>query len=545
MADRAPRPRVNVLGVGIDPVNLDLAMVQIDGWIHQRRPHYVCLAPVHNILACQDDPELKRVFNRSGLTTPDGMPLVWIARAHGYRQAGRVYGPDLMLALCHHGLPRGYRHYFYGAGPGVAAKLADVLRERFPGLQVVGADSPPFRPLSAAEQTAEVERIRAASPDVVWVAVGSPRQERWMADNLDRVGAPVMIGVGAAFDFVSGRKPWAPRWIQRSGLEWLFRLATEPRRLWRRYLRYPLFVVLYAAQGLGVKRFPMEGDPAAMHDLTGDGEAPNPAEWPDSGPFDLETVARAEVLGVKVLALTVESLHALIANAIDSGQRVLLPNVNAHALNLAYEQPWLRRFFNQANAVFPDGSGALYAARFQRREFRRRITYADWMWHLAEMCAERGYTLYFLGGRPGVAEQAAEAMRAWNPSLQVVGCHHGYFDKSPAGAENRAVVDDINRLAPDILIVGMGMPLQERWFADNWSDLTVPVGLTGGAVFDYISGGLRRPPRLLTEHGLEWLGRLLIEPRRLWRRYLVGIPKYVWRVLRQLPGPGKRGPSDE
>lgn len=523
-----------MLGVGVDPVNLEQALADFNRWIEDRQPHYVCLAPVHNILACQDDPLLKRVFNRSDLTTPDGMPLVWIARASGYSDADRVYGPELLLEACRHGVAHGHRHYFYGAGEGVAAELVAKLEREIPGLQVAGFRAPPFRPLSADEEEAEVARIRAADPDIVWVALGSPRQERWMAENVARIGAPVLIGVGAAFDFVSGRKPWAPRWIQRSGFEWLFRLATEPRRLWRRYLRYPLFVFLYTAQVVGLKRFPLETGIEAAGSLSSGGSTDD-VEAVDAVARQVDSAPpTADILGVRVLALSVESLHAMIAAAIETDGRSLLPNVNAHALNLAYEQPWLRRFFNQADAVFPDGSGALFAARFQERAFRERITYADWMWDLAEMCARGGYSLYFLGGRPGVAASAAKALQVRNPDLRIVGTHHGYFEKSMDSIDNQAVVDEINRLRPDILLVGMGMPLQERWLDENWEQLEVHVGLTAGAAFDYVSGRLRRPPRFLTDHGLEWLGRLLIEPRRLWRRYVLGIPKYSWRVLRQL-----------
>jgi N-acetylglucosaminyldiphosphoundecaprenol N-acetyl-beta-D-mannosaminyltransferase len=529
------RSRVNVLGVGVDPINLRTALAAIDRWIERGERHYVCLAPVHNILACQDDPGLERVFNQSGLTTPDGMPLVWIARAHGYRQTNRVYGPDLLLAACEHGLSPGYSHYFYGGGPRVAHDLARALISRFPGLKVAGTAAPPLRPLSAREQQDEIDRINAASPDIVWVAIGSPRQEHWMADNVDQLNASILIGVGAAFDFLSGRKPWAPRWIQRSGFEWLFRLATEPRRLWRRYLRYPQFVVLYAAQVLGIRRFPMNSAGSSPHPAVGGAEAGHDGERGSAAGIDLDDLPSARVLGVKVLALTVESLHRLIASAIQADRKILLPNVNAHALNLAYEQPWLRQFFNQADAVFPDGSGALFAARFQGSGFRERITYADWMWQLAGLCSEQGFSLYLLGGREGVAAEAAQALSRANPELQVAGTHHGYFDKTRGAPENNAVLEEINRLRPDILLVGFGMPLQERWFKENWSDLHVRVGLTSGAAFDYVAGRLRRPPRLLTEHGLEWLGRLLIEPGRLWRRYLIGLPKFTWRALFHRP----------
>ena len=179
------------------------------------------------------------------------MPLVWLSRARGFGYVNRVYGPDLMLALCERSLSKGYRHFLYGGAPGVPEKLAENLKRRFPGLDVVGTYSPPFRPLTHEEDERVVRMINEAGPDIVWVGLSTPKQERWMAGHIGRLEAPVLIGVGAAFDFHSGVKRQAPRWMQRSGLEWLFRLLTEPRRLWRRYLIYnSLFVWNLMKEGI-------------------------------------------------------------------------------------------------------------------------------------------------------------------------------------------------------------------------------------------------------------------------------------------------------
>jgi N-acetylglucosaminyldiphosphoundecaprenol N-acetyl-beta-D-mannosaminyltransferase len=188
------------------------------------------------------------------MVTPDGMAIVWLLRLMGHRNVQRVYGPDLMLAACERSLETGWKHFFYGGGPDVAQDLRRRLEERFPSLAIAGTYTPPFRPLTPDEDRAVIEQIRASGADIVWVGISTPKQERWMAEHVGKVGAPVLIGVGAAFDFLSGHKPQAPRWMQRSGLEWLFRLCTEPRRLWRRYAEYPLFAALVAAQLLGLRR---------------------------------------------------------------------------------------------------------------------------------------------------------------------------------------------------------------------------------------------------------------------------------------------------
>jgi len=252
-------PRVNILGVGISAINMATALEIIEKWITEQSPHYVCVTPVHSVMDCQHSPALRHIQNASGLSTPDGMPLVWLSRLKGFRHVERVYGPDLMLALCERSAAKGYRHFFYGGAEGVPEQLASVLQKRFPGLQVAGTFSPPFRPLTPEEDEQIVQIINKAAPDVVWVGLGSPKQEYWMAEHVGRLTAPVLIGVGAAFDFLTGRKPQAPRWMQRAGLEWLFRLLTEPRRLWRRYLiNNPLFLALVALQALGVRRYRLE-----------------------------------------------------------------------------------------------------------------------------------------------------------------------------------------------------------------------------------------------------------------------------------------------
>jgi N-acetylglucosaminyldiphosphoundecaprenol N-acetyl-beta-D-mannosaminyltransferase len=250
-------PGVNVLGVLVSPVSMAEAVRRVDGWIARQERNYVTVTPAHAVMDAYRDPDLRRIFNASGLTTPDGMSIVWLLRLRGHRDVERVYGPDLLLEVCRHGLEKGYRHFLFGGEEGVAETLRRKLEERFPGLQIVGTWSPPFGAITEREERSTVERINAATPDVVWVGLSTPKQERWMAAHLGRLAAPVMVGVGAAFDFLSGRKHQAPRWIQRTGLEWMFRLATEPRRLWPRYRRYPLFVLLATAQLLGLKRYPI------------------------------------------------------------------------------------------------------------------------------------------------------------------------------------------------------------------------------------------------------------------------------------------------
>ena len=236
-------PRVNILGVGISAINLQQAVDTIARWIAAAEREYVNVCTVHTVMECQNDGRLRQIVNDSGLSTPDGMPLVWLNRFNGHRGAGRVYGPDLMLAACDQLRRIGARHIFYGGAPGDAERLAGRLEARYPGLAVAGTHSPPYRAADAEEDGDVLAAINAARPDIVWVGLGAPKQDYWVSRHRPRLEAPALVAVGAAFDFHAGLMRQAPRWMQRSGLEWLFRLANEPGRLWKRYLvNNPLFI---------------------------------------------------------------------------------------------------------------------------------------------------------------------------------------------------------------------------------------------------------------------------------------------------------------
>lgn len=253
--------KVNILGVGISAINLEQATSVILDWIEQHQKQYICVTPAHGVMDCQKDENLRKIFNSSGLTTPDGMSLVWILKILGKRNVSRVYGPDLMEAICRNSSGKNsYRHFLYGGVNGVPERLSVKLQQNNPNLKIVGTYSPPFRSLTPEEDNEIIDMINSAHPDIVWVGISTPKQERWMAAHLDSLNAPILIGVGAAFDFLSGTKKQAPKWIQRSGLEWLFRLASEPNRLWKRYIQYPRFIALVVSQLLGMREFPFENE---------------------------------------------------------------------------------------------------------------------------------------------------------------------------------------------------------------------------------------------------------------------------------------------
>ena len=245
--------RANILGVGVSAINMETAVSQINGWIERREPNYVIAVPAHCIVECLRSDELRNIYNRAGMVTPDGRPIAWICRLMGHRHVEQVRGSDLMLEVCKRSVGAGYRHFLYGGWPpDVVERLAQWLKERFPGIQIVGTFAPPFRPVTKEEDGLIVERINTARPDIVWIGLGVAKEEYWSESHVGKIVAPVLIGVGAAFDFHSGRKAQAPRWMIRMGLEWFFRCLTEPRRLIPRYLRdNPIFMWNVLRQALG------------------------------------------------------------------------------------------------------------------------------------------------------------------------------------------------------------------------------------------------------------------------------------------------------
>ncbi|HWR14667.1 MAG TPA: WecB/TagA/CpsF family glycosyltransferase [Terriglobales bacterium] len=249
------RPRVRVLGVPVDAIDLTGAVQIVERAIDTGRRGYVCVTGVHGISEAQRDVRFRAVLERAMLVTPDGMPTVWLGRLEGYAHMQRVFGPDLMTAMLSRSEECGHTHFLYGGKLGIADQLRSSLLRKYPGAKIVGTFTPPFRPLSDSEKLGLREKLDVLRPDVVWVGLSTPRQEVFMAEHLEELGAKVMIGVGAAFDFLSGNLRDAPQWMKTAGLQWAHRLAQDPRRLWKRYLiNNSLFLSYLALEKLGLRR---------------------------------------------------------------------------------------------------------------------------------------------------------------------------------------------------------------------------------------------------------------------------------------------------
>ena len=253
-----PLTFINVLGTRIAVLSMPAAMDLIGRWLGETTTgRYVCVTGVHGVMESLRRPDVKQAHNLASACVPDGMPMVWVGRSRGHRTIDRVYGPDLVLGLLEESAAKGHTNFFYGGAEGVADDLAARMQTAFPGLQVAGTYCPPFRPLNQEERHHLIDVVNEQRPDLLWVGLSTPKQELFMAEFKDQLKVKVMIGVGAAFDFHTGRVRQAPRWMMRAGLEWFFRLCMEPRRLAPRYLRNnPAFVWHLFLQQTGLRSYP-------------------------------------------------------------------------------------------------------------------------------------------------------------------------------------------------------------------------------------------------------------------------------------------------
>jgi len=251
----ALRPTAHVLGVEIDAIDMEAALAQAATALHESRKGYVCLVGVHGIMEARRSPRLTETYAGAAMNLPDGMPMIWVGNMQGCASMNRVFGPDLMIEIFRRKEFAGFTHFLYGGQEGVAELLRENLTRQFPWARVVGTYTPGFHDLTRAEEEQFLSEINAAKPDIVWIGLGCPKQELFMSRYLPLLNTTLMFGVGAAFDYHTGRIRDCAGWIKRCGLQWLHRLLQEPRRLWRRYLRNnPAFLWHIALQFAGLRR---------------------------------------------------------------------------------------------------------------------------------------------------------------------------------------------------------------------------------------------------------------------------------------------------
>jgi exopolysaccharide biosynthesis WecB/TagA/CpsF family protein len=436
------------------------------------------------------------------------MPLVWALNRKGAGLADRVYGPYFMReAIRTLGAP--WRHFFFGGKTETLEKLQKKLLTLNPNLQIVGTLSPPFRPWTEEDEAGFARAIADAQPDFIWVALGGERQERWIHANLHRHSRGVFLAVGDAFELLAGNRPFAPAWLQRGGLTWLYRLFQEPRRLWLRYLRYNSLFLAYSLLDALPWR-PSARPPAhTRHQLEAQ------ARIHHIGPVRFHDISQHEL--IEAILLTSRPPRIFTA-------------LNAYSLSLALDDPRLLGVLNSSAICFCDGYGIHVLHRlFEHGALRHRATPTDWLEDLIATAHARGQKVFMLGDRQRVVETFCARMEQRYPGV-IAGFHNGYFQQN--SAEENDIVREINQAGADVLVLCMGMPRQEFWAERHRNHLACSSILMAGASMAFLTGFRRRGPRWATDHGLEWFFRMVYEPLTMSRRYLFGLPHLFLQMLR-------------
>jgi len=474
-----------VLGVQVAAVNLIRAGTIVCDRAAAGLGGYVCATPVHAVMEGYDDPSFREVLNGAFLVVPDGMPVAWGLRLRGFNGQPRVSGPDVMLEVCQQAARKGLKIALYGSTPECLALLRERLPEVAPGIQIVYDYSPPWRALSLQEDDEIAAAINASGAQILFVGLGCPKQERWMRQHRDHISA-VMLGVGAAFDFHAGLLHRAPEWMRSSGLEWVYRLLQEPRRLWWRYLKHnPRFVYRVMSDWVrGVDRMPF---PGTITRLCG---------------FDVQAMGYAQAVSV-------------LAERLRSREGAWVLTLNLEILSNARLSPEYRSLVQQAEVVLADGMPLVWASRFKRGvpTIPERTTGADLSADLIKRV--EAHEVAIIGGEN--PPKALEVLRVERSEEVFV------FDGTiPAnGPELDELLLRVKDHGARLIFVALGVPKQDR-VARRIRDLipeAVAIGV--GGTFELIAGIKPRAPKWMRDAGLEWLFRLYLEPRRLWRRYLV------------------------
>ena len=544
---RLSNRRFNVLGVGIDAVDmggcLDLFeeiigsqqsavssqqsvgesdrrplasdLLQLSSGLRTKLPAMTTAMGVAGIVESRRNQKLQRILNESVLNTPDGMPLVWLGKLFGYRNIDRVYGPDLLRDVCAYGADKGWRHFFYGAAPGIVEKLQTVLENRHPNIEIAGIYCPPFRSLTEEEETEVVEMVNRSKADIFWIGISTPKQLYFMDQIRDRLDCKIICPVGYAFDVNGGVEKDAPDWIKAAGLQWLHRAIKQPR-LWKRYLPdNPAFIMKVFAQISHLKKFPL-----FVH------------ERPVEPYADAEGYPRFPAGVVSLSAMTLQSARDRVAHWIDTRQRHYVNICTADTIVQCYDQPELANIVMKAGMATTDGTPLVWLARHFGFREATRVYGPDLMLELCALSEEKGYTHYFYGATDKVLAKLQDNLLKKFPRLKIAGLYSPPF-RSLTDEEKDEVSERINAAKPDIVWCGLGTPKQDYWVSEFRPRLDAAALLAVGAAFNFHAGHIRQAPRWMMRSGLEWLFRLCLEPRRLWRRYIIGNPRFIIQTLRQ------------
>ena len=476
--------RIHVAGIPVDNLDMDEALAIVGDFVRSGTPHMGVAINPEKVIKAKQDRALERVLRHSDLNFCDGIGIIWASRVFYHeRIKSRITGVDLFLRLLETANARGWRLFLLGSRPEVLSRAVAIVKERYPGLAVAGSRDGYFTP---AEEPGLVAEIAAARADIMFVGMGSPKQEKFLAGNLLAMGVSFAMGVGGSYNVLSGEFKRAPDRVQRLGLEWLYRFVLDPKRL-PRILSLPRFVGI-------VLRSPREH------------------------------VDDIDFFGISISNRDVDELLEMADGFVKSALPHLIVTLNGEMAARAFRDAEFLEIVQQADMVVADGVGIVWGARMLGPRIENRIPGIEFSGSLLALAERRGYRTYFLGAKPEIVERAASNAIARYPDLHLVGFHSGYF----GAAEEERVVQEIRGAHIDILLVGMGGGAQEKWIWRH-RDIGIPIAIGVGGTFDVWSGLVRRAPRFVQKTGTEWLYRLVVQPSRV--RRVGSIFYFMFRVL--------------
>jgi len=496
---------------------------------------------VAGIIEARRNPKMQRILNEAVLNTPDGMPLVWLGKLFGYQNIERVYGPDLLRDVCAYSVSKGWKHFFYGAAPGIVEKLKAELERKHPNIQIAGIYCPPFRPLTPEEEADLIAQVAEAKPDIFWIGISTPKQLYFMDQMRDKLDCKIICPVGYAFDVNAGVQDDAPDWAKCSGFQWLHRAIKQPR-LWKRYLPdNPRFLFEVMLQIFHLKKYQM-----FVHERI---------TKPEN---DEEGYPRFPAGVVSLSAMTLQSARDRVLNWVATGQKHYVNICTADTMVQCFDRPDLAKIVKQAGMATTDGMPLVWLAHHYGFKDASRVYGPDLMLALCEATAalnqksedgsqksegptsvlcppfseKKCVTHFFYGATDEVLAQLKTNLLQKFPNLQIAGMYSPPF-RPLSDAEKAEAAEMINVSGADIVWCGLGTPKQDYWVAEFRPRLNAAAILAVGAAFNFHAGHVLQAPRWMMKSGLEWLFRLGAEPKRLWRRYIIGNPRFICLVFGQ------------
>ncbi|MCE5193264.1 MAG: WecB/TagA/CpsF family glycosyltransferase [Candidatus Cryosericum sp.] len=464
--------RIYIAGIPVDNLDMAETLAVVEGFVSSRLPHMGVAINPEKVIRAKQDVGLEVVLRKSDLNFCDGIGIIWASRVF-YRERikARVTGVDLFLRLLDVAESRGWRLYLLGSRPEILARTVEVVRARYPHVIIAGFHDGYF---TADEEGPLVAEIAAAGADIMFAGMGSPKQEKFLSNNLAAMGVPFAMGVGGSYNVLSGEFKRAPAHIQKLGLEWLYRFVLDPKRL-PRILSLPRFVCIVIG---------------------------SPRRHVDSIDF----------FGITIVNKNIDELLEAAEKFVRERGTHLVVTLNGEMAARVFRDDQFLEIVRHADLVVADGVGIVWGARMLGTRIENRIPGIEFSTALLDLAQRKGFHVYFVGARPDIIERAARNMKTRFPALQLVGFHSGYFD---ADDETR-MIEDIRSKHVDLLLVGMGGGVQEKWIWQH-RDLGIPIAIGVGGTFDVWSGLVRRAPRFVQKTGTEWLYRLIVQPSRITR----------------------------